>query len=83
MLYEVITVLDNVITNGLRFTLVGGEIVWTISVNEQHIIFEVKDTRITSYNVCYTKLLRLALTRFLSEKYSTRLPENSSPHCQK
>lgn len=37
-------VLDNVITNGLRFTPVGGEIEWTISVNEQHIIFEVKDT---------------------------------------
>ncbi len=37
-------VLDNVITNGLRFTPIGGEIEWTISVYEQHIIFEVKDT---------------------------------------
>jgi signal transduction histidine kinase len=37
-------VIDNMMTNGLRFTPVGGEIEWSIYVDEQQITFELKDT---------------------------------------
>ncbi|WMT41252.1 HAMP domain-containing sensor histidine kinase [Paenibacillus sp. D2_2] len=37
-------VIDNVMTNGLRFTPAGGEIEWSIYVDDQQITFELKDT---------------------------------------
>jgi len=37
-------VLDNVMTNGLRFTPASGEIEWSTYVDEQQITFELKDT---------------------------------------
>ena len=52
------TVIRNLLSNAVKFTPKAGKIEMKYSfLQDGNILLEIKD-RITSYNVCYTKLLR-------------------------
>ena len=57
-------ILTNLVTNALKFSAGGNVIVnvaWkNAGAGEAELHFSVSDHRITSYNVCYTKLLRVS-----------------------